>query len=385
MGALAFFPWIRLATELSVGGYSLLPFDRKRETQGDDSHTVSLLISRYRDHSAQPVRAAVLLSSPDRGLLQDFAEADLADVFFFAELVAFSGLAARQFFSFRGYSNRDHFRLVVQPFLEPERGVTVTTRRRDGSSTSFHTGDVYRVQPPPHVLAEEVSIDDRLLGSLLAATGRSEWQRLYQSIVLFNEANTDRMEMPEGAELTMSYAALEQLLGLAGESPRAVANRFLEHWISAEPSRDKWRIGSSHPRAVQLLAKSSGLRDAWVQDFANSRGSIAHGHHAEAYPAVWSPREHLLFAAFAIPRLLKLLLSEMGLYELSADDRLDVDVFAFLLNARHFAQDSHGTKSPWENIVSSRRDHRWAQEAADRVFGTSPGAATDPMSADEGR
>ena len=42
--------------------------------------------------------------------------------------------------------------------------------------------------------------------------------------------------------------------------------------------------------------------------------------------------QHLLLTSFAIPRLVKRILSDMNLYELTDDDAHDIDIFEDVLN-----------------------------------------------------
>jgi hypothetical protein len=97
------------------------------------------------------------------------------------------------------------------------------------------------------------------------------------------------------------------------------------------------------------------------------RGSLAHGHGAEAYRSLWTPREHLLFAAFAIPRLFKLHLANRGHFALTLADLADIDAFEALLNARHFDERADDEEHPWPEAISGAGMRRWVREAGQRL------------------
>ena len=170
----------------------------------------------------EPVKTAVILTAHGRGLTDDLSGQNRADLFRFAELFAFAALAAREFFS-ADYFNRDHLRLVVQAFTDPQGGASMEMRRRDGVQWSSVTGDYYRVQVPAHVSpgGQLIKPDLALFNALLESRERLEslaWSGLHRGIVLFNQANTDAPDMSPDTELVLTCSAIEQVLGIT--SPR---------------------------------------------------------------------------------------------------------------------------------------------------------------------
>lgn len=376
VGNLAFFPWLILEKDFDFDDFQLLGY-RRGATPGrdaDEQAAIDRVLSAYRDSSGKPVNRATVMCHAFQGTPTATIDESLhADFFVFADLVAFAGLAGRRFFSHSGYCNRDSYRLVLQAFTDPGRGVLVTTRRRDGQTNTFFSGGSYVVYRPHHVGFDRTGLDHELLAALLRARSHDQWPRLFQSIVLFNAANTDRPEMPVGTELILTYASLEQALDMAGRSPAEVAERFAELVLPSEPvPRARWRVAESSQGAHRLLDRARSLRHAWLQDLGVARGSVAHGHAVEAYPACWRPHEHLLIGAHVVPLVVKLQLHSLRLYKLTESDATGIDVIEPLLNEDHFGIDSEdddgvaeAEKHPWIRITSRERMRMLARRIAD--------------------
>ncbi|MXW67395.1 MAG: hypothetical protein F4Z72_10400 [Gemmatimonadales bacterium] len=333
MPQLAFFPWIDLEDDVEIGSYSLKRYMRESLPAVNEEcrTTLDSVLAPYRDAWDDPVGSAVMLNRKGRGLTDDLSGEDRDDLFRFAELFSFVALAVREFFVRDYYYNRENLRLVIQAFADPQGGAVVNVRRRDGVVQSIIPGALYRVPAPDHVAFPGLTIkpDWALLDALLASRAHEAWSRLYQGIVLFNQANTDAPDVSMDTELVLTYAAMEQILGISSRSDRSRFHaRFAEAWPpSREVPRSEWRA----PPAGRTWAKDS-LRACWAFDLERCRGSVAHGHHLGQLPSLWEVPQHLLLASFAIPRLVKQVLSGVGLYTLTGDDRRDLDAFELLLN-----------------------------------------------------
>ena len=76
MPQLAFFPWIELACDIDVGGYSLRRFRRGRlpGPDPDGQATIDAVLDPYRDLTDKPIQNAVILVPHDRGLTEDLSD-----------------------------------------------------------------------------------------------------------------------------------------------------------------------------------------------------------------------------------------------------------------------------------------------------------------------
>ena len=331
MPQLAFFPWIELACDIDAGDYSLRRFERRRRPGPDaeSQATIDAVLAPYRDLRDESIRTAVILAAHDRDLTEHPSDKDRADLFLFAELFAFTALAAREFFSYE-YYNRDDLRLVIQAFEDPRDGAFMEMRRRDGVHRSRVTGDHYKVQVPAHVspVGKVIKPDCALLEALLRSRSCEEWSGLYRGIVLFNQANTDAPDMSMDAELVLTYAAMEQILGVSGSDDRRFHAKFAEAWNpSREVPQGEWRVLPTD----KPWTKNS-LRACWAFDLHVCRGHLAHGNDEGALPSRWTVRQHLLLTSFTVPRLVKRVLSRMGLYEPTDADEGDINALEPLLN-----------------------------------------------------
>ena len=361
----AFFPWIEIACDIEIMGYSLRRFVRGRLPGPDTERqeTIDAVLAPYRDVRDQPIRTAVILEAHGRELTEHPSDEARAELFLFAELFAFAALAARDFFSYE-YYNRDDLRLVIQAFEDPRDGAFMEMRRRDGVHRSRVTGDHYKVQVPAHVspVGKLIKPDCALLEALLRSQSCEEWSGLYRGIILFNQANTEAPDMSMDTELVLTYAAMEQILGLSGSDEKRLPAKFAKAWDpSREVPRSKWRA----PPTDKPWTKDS-LRACWAFDLRRCRGHLAHGNDQSKLPSHWTVREHLLLTAFTVPMLVKQVLSGMGCYEPTDDDKRDIDALEPLLNLPDlFPQDDEehclGEDYAWQRVLRREEDRQIRQ------------------------
>lgn len=353
-------PWFTIPDRVSLGSLHLLPYHRGASpSDGDEQANIDAVLEPYTVHGGRPIESATILTLGDRGIVDDFADSGMDDLFRFGELIAFAGLSARQFFRQLRYTGRDDFRLLVQSFEDPRRGALVQTRRRDGATNLHYSRGNYRVPCPPHVGAAARDLDLPLLAGLMDSQEEEDWPRVFQAVLLFNESNTDREYMPDAAEMVLCFAALEQLLDIQAK-PSALAGRFEEIWEPSEPlDKEEWTLPTAHASQRARLASAPSLRYAWIEDMGIARGSLAHGHEPGAFPSIWSPQEHLLLAAFVFPRLIKLHLAHRGRYKMTERDLSEIDALEDLLNARHCDAPPEGESHPWSDSLSQAELRRW--------------------------
>lgn len=387
VGTLAFFPWLRIEERVDVGPYALLPYKRGASPGGagtDLQEVIDKVLEPYRNGSSRPVDNAVILQVAGKDLTHDLDDAQVDELFAFAELLAFSGLKAREFFGLGfWYVNRDHFTLVVQRFPESVDAVAITSRRRDGFTRDLVDLSAYRVSRPAHVstLFVGAPIDWDMLKALLDARDKladEEWSRYWEAILAFNQANTDDYKISEFTELVLMVGAMQRFLDSPSDKD-ALAERFRRAFTPTMdlPLGSCTRLRSSGASA--RFRESSTIREVWIRNLWIARNPAAHGRLILPPGNLWTIKEHLLLVANAFPLLVKLDLARHGLCSLTEDDQLEIDVF-----------EERACRGPFEQVDRAwvwnavrgreafrRATARAAEEAWELAFGPEPETAQD--------
>jgi hypothetical protein len=353
MSVLSFFPWLDVARTLDVGPIHLIPYRRGRQPGGAEQPIIDTLTEPYRITPRSSILTATLLRFGDRSLLEDIDDELLPELFELAALVTTAGLANRRFFGI-GYWNRDNFQFLIQRFAEPDRGVFFEARRLDGSTGIYVPHENLVVSRPVHAgSGSHVEIDTILLQALLALREQDDWPRFREAIQVFNLASTDNPDIPMEVAVVLMTGAIEQLLGAAPKSADLVAK--LE---SALMPRSTMTLAECPERVAKLprgRTPEGSMRAAWIRDLFALRGDLAHGRLSARYRSVWSPREHLLMAAFCFPLLLRRELAARGLYATTDEDTDQIEAFEPLCCADHFAtsiEDGDDASRSWHEILA---------------------------------
>lgn len=366
MGAVAFFPWLEIAEAIETNEFGLIPFRRGEEPGGRDTElqrTLDGILEPYLACAGKPVSTATIAVLPNREVTDDLTQEDRDELFLFSEIVAFAGLAGREFFGFGlNYVNRDLFTFVIQFFTAVPGAVCVETRRRDGKTSNLVTPEAYKVHRPFHVPVDvcPVRIDTALVGALLQSRDLDRWPCYQEAIFDFNRANTDSDQIAEQMELILLNGAFERLFGLRGGKEHELVRRVTSTLC---PST---RVDPSSCSRIRREERGS-LTEIWTRALYRLRGNLAHGRGTPTYPSMWDIREHLLLGSYVFPLLVKLLLAHDGLYELTEDDAFDIDVFELLVSARLFAEPEGEKPWPWDEIRGQARWERIPCDAASRV------------------
>lgn len=378
MATLAFFPWIAVDQPATAGEFRLLPYLRGRLPASEDpalQEQVDAVLAPYLSATGRPIRDAVVIQLEDSALTADLAAGEAATLFTFAELLAFSGLSAREFFDHR-YSSRDTFTLVVQDFRPESRAVARVTPRRDGSTHSLITAEAYHVRCPWHVSLSR--IDERelsFLRVLLRARELPAWDRYFEAISSFNLANTDRPDIGFATEAVLMIGAFQRLLDCRSGKEDQLAERFASTFRPTNTlAPANCSLESSDSNVTAAFRRRASVREGWIRDFYALRGHYAHGTLAPRYPSIWSAREHLLLGALAFPLLVKVMLRDAGKYELVEDDQLHIAAFERLACARHFENRDDFPQQgpfPWHQVLSEVRNRRMIERLY-AAFGKAP-------------
>ena len=166
-------------------------------------------------------------------------------------------------------------------------------------------------------------------------------------------------------ELVLTYAAMEQILGIRWGKDRFHQKFAMEWNPSRQVPRNEWRA----PPTGEPWNQAS-LRACWAYDLHRCRGNLAHGNSESARPSPWTVRQHLLLTSFAVPLLGKQVLSGLALYKATDDDERDIDALEPLLNlpdvfAKSGPEDGEegclDEEYAWRRVLRREEDRRLVQ------------------------
>ncbi|MFC1628427.1 hypothetical protein ACFL3H_04880 [Gemmatimonadota bacterium] len=358
MSMLAFFPWLQTETKNSLSGFELVPYRTKSLPAGagtEEQQTIDTIIGSYYETAQRKVTHATILRVGDHGLLDELNEEERVTSFTFSELLTIAGLSNREFFGIGlQYSNTDQYRLFIQSFSGPEKGLSLVSRRRDGTTQDYIPRDAFREVKPHHISSSIGNqVDHDFLEALIAFQNHDQFNRLYESIVQFNLANTDDDRFRNEIEVVLIINAYQRLLN-CNSKEHDIANALMEHVL---PDRD---IGPKERNAIadnaELDKRYTGfltLREAWIRDLYRLRGQLAHGQLTTRFQTAWSIDEHLLLASYLFPRLLKKLMQDSSHYSLTERDLEDIDLFERLAAVKHFenlVEKEEENEFPWDKV-----------------------------------
>ena len=375
MHTLAYFPWYPLRESIDAGPFELVPYRRGRAPGGEGSDLQKMCDAILATHRTAPkavVSHAMLLRIAGHAVTDLVEYDDVHRLLIWGELVAFTGLSTRRFFDDTGYVNREALRLVVQQFDDPIKGVGMQFRRRDGMKNVHITREAAVFARPLHAdpgLRGE--LDVALLQALVVRAEHDGWGRYEEAIQSFNTASTDDPSVMEESEIVTLLGALERLFDLSRGKEDDLATeviRALDSGSSISPAASA-RVGRS-PTPAKYTGRDS-MREVWIRDLFQLRGQHAHGKIEPRMTALWSRREHLLFASFAFPLIMKRELARERYYELTLNDKGQLAAFERLLDPDHFlVRDLLEERPyPWSEVLDQALMRAWINET--------PGARPD--------
>ena len=236
---------------------------------------------------SRPVNLATIVHLEGKAYTADLDETERNELFVFSQVVAFGGLAAREFCSYGRYCNAADFNFVIQGFRDEPNGTFFDVRRRDGYRSVRVTADAYQVQAPSQMSFDRpIRIDIALIRALMSARGTPVWDRIFEAIGPFLRANTDSPEITEQTEVVEMVGAFEKALGVW--SSDKLKREFRRHF---RPTKDI--TPRDAPRIPPARRNGPSVRSFWIADFYELRNAHAHGSQAPPSGLVSDRVEHL--------------------------------------------------------------------------------------------
>ena len=353
---LIFMPWCAIDKPYDLGALEIIPFERDAPfAEVDDGNLQHLnsILGTYKSLRGASVRRMSVIRYKNKAAIADLSENEIEVIYDLVTLIAFAGLAARDFLDpMASYCNADCFATYVQKFDNADF-TALTTRRRAGRQIAAWPIDTMSMTAPLHCNGvERITLDDHLLLALLTYRSEAninEWSRWQNAISCFNQANTDSEGIQIQTEWVLLCGAIQHLLG-AGSKDKMVAAAFETVVV---PPQDIL-IQDSSKRLPSWPDGTKSLRYAWMKEFYGVRGDFAHGRLNTQRPTAWRPHEHIVLGSMAFPLVVKVLLTRLGHYELAREDEVQLNAFERLADTPDFLSppaDQHGgIDTHWQRV-----------------------------------
>lgn len=334
MPVLYFLPWVSTSETIIVGDLKLLPYTRGMQPADLDGITITNIDAvlanygnqGYSSKRAAPITNATIVTWNSVSATSEPTDEEIQKRLQIGQQLVFCALAQRELGSLFQYCNTDGYRMIAQRFTVNNSGaIAVTTRRRDGYSLQYlgSSANNPRFVRPLHVADRlSLNIDFKLLAALQAVATPELKERLSTAIDVFVRGNTDAPDIPERTEIVLLRNAFETLLNSTHQTDNLV-RRFADHFRSELPAISIWHAGQLDEGVWRKRWPKNNISrplDAWVNDFCDARNSAAHGSRNGHEAPVWHIHNHLLFASWLFPLIVKGLLASAGLYHLTDED-----------------------------------------------------------------
>ncbi len=372
MSMLLLMPWCPIETEIDVGDVKIVPYEL---TKPYDSLTptmwrrIKAIMGMYRNLQGSKIDRAGLVKTQNKSITDDLSQEEIDTAYESIALTCFSGLSNRTYFNPVGpYCNSDCFTMYVQKFGR-ENFTTLTPRRREGQNMDAWPIREVKLSVPANCRPiQNIAIDHNLLDALLklrAQLASDSWIRWHNAILCFNQANTDSENVRYQVEWVLLCSAFEHLMGTKPNA-KDVARSFSEIIVPA-----KSLLAHEAKRCKHAQRKvSNSLRYEWLCEFYRIRGDYAHGKLKTKQPMTWNTLEHLVLGTIAFPLVIKCLLTKKSCYEMTVEDRAQIDAFEEFADTVEFCKRPNYRKSSmdsfWQRYVIKRKREATIQQVYQR-------------------
>ena len=351
-------PWLHLKSHVMCFGVKFtsyqrdIPLPNEYKTYKDQ---INRILSSYVNLEGEPITECVLIGLDGYEACGSLNDSELDKIVVSAEILAFCALSKNEFFGqTRLYTNRSFFDLYFQNFkIADSNYISIPVRRRDGSLLmgGHEHGKIFFSVPIQCSSQQLYKVDQDLLSALEKAQG-PQIRRIKQSIMLFNQANTDSNAIMANREIVLLASAYEQLFDdCFGANDLAckiatLLNRYSS--VKVEQSSRKEQIKIDKPEESEWY-----LNRKWIQELYHLRNAFIHGNELSERTWGWSLLEHLVMSTFLFPRIVKIILAEQSVYSLSEEDLQDLYCVDNLLDLKDWAKGSEKSRNitNWEETL----------------------------------
>jgi len=366
---LAILPWCRLKDDIKLGQVVFVDWQLGVGASRDlfvENDKLETVMSSYVDVHGQPIDRATIAMHKDAKTDGSISAKEIQEIGVAAQLLAFAAIAQNKYFPLIGQgTNSTCFRVIYQRIAE-DNGIAISISHRctggilDGG---WKHGDVHFTLPLQCQYVGEVNPAGEFVKALayILNTNSSMATRLLRVIRLFTYAYTDDSYIPAEQEVIMLMMAFEGLFrNCQGRNDLAckVSTLLDEYGMIT--------IGEANRKINKAKGLSPGmwLHRAWMYECYQLRNDYVHGNPPKSL--TWSEYEHLVFASWLFPYLVKLLLSSVNEYELTKQDVGSLHAIDFILDTNDW-----NTKPKNENLsnwqLAERKGTREAQSKEIRI------------------
>ncbi|CAN7380061.1 hypothetical protein LJR016_002222 [Devosia sp. LjRoot16] len=375
-GFMVMLPWVKLPAQVSIGAFRFVPVDvdGAADVFGPEAAPLAMKAMRtHVDQGGKPITSCTVVLRPRSPVAWDVGRDHVDAAMRAAEILALCCLSEQQYFEgfFAAHLNAAMFFAIGMPLRQsedislsyPRRGMSLRVGGRTFSNTIF--------QQPPQVEGTRCDeVNARLLRALAKAkaSGNPIWASLEAALQFFLLANAESMELNAGNCLLLSGVAFERLLGPppnALELATAFAarwTRFPGHTLDAAK-----RVKPDHKPEWIAEQLTWRVHRKWMKELYEQRSVTAHGKERDHLSSNWVVGQHMVIAAFVFPLLLKVMLSDAGLYELTDNEEVDCEVVDDLLDS-DWGNPKTGRQPAWPTIVGEARGAHGLRRAVERAM-----------------
>lgn len=350
MNTLSILPWLTIPKDITIGKYQLIQYKKGLLPGGELQNIIDRKIDSYWIHKTLEIKECTILKKRFCNILKYYSEDDIEEAIRFAELLSFSSLANRSFFTNGKYCNKTDFTINIINFGEDSEYVSFLSNRRDGSTTTGIPNAYLKIIKPFYTNTDAINcLNKDFVVTLNRLEGNPIFYELYESILLYNLGNSDSNEIRPQMEVILLCSAFERLLGIETGRKKDLIEKANDILIK---KFSKLTRNSQKVKKRTDYWKDKSLFEIWFNDFYDLRNDFAHGKLKTEKISSWSVKEHLILASYIFPLLFICVLVKEKKYTLNNTDILRLDSIEEILDLNIFKELSAIENHPWIDALS---------------------------------